>query len=156
MCKTGEIILKKIKGTPYMPKSKSQTHLTPDRVYDIIEANWNVSKIDLHDPCPPYTPYKSPIFFNGLYGNWEEYNYVNPPFEVKTLTQFVEKAIQQKKKGKTSFMLLPVKSDQDWWHDHMVPILYETPRNVLWIKRRLHFKNDKDSAQASHFLVMIK
>jgi len=146
-----------MKKQGYMPKSKSQTHLTPDRVYEMIEQEWGIEKEKLYDPCPANTPYKSPCFFNGLYGIWGEFNYINPPFEVKTLTKFVEKAIQLKTIFHViSIMLLPVKTDQDWWHDYMVPNLLRTPQNFKWIKRRLKFKNNKDCSMSSHFLVLIE
>ncbi len=106
-------------------------------------------KENLYDPCPINTPYKSPCFFNGLYGDWQEWNYVNPPYEVKTLTKFVEKAVEQSKKGKNSWMLLPSKTDQEWFHNHI------KHRNIVWIFRRLKFKNNKDSATDPHFLVLI-
>jgi len=134
----------------YMPKSKNQEHLTPDRVYDIIEKHWGIIKESLYDPVPEGTPYKSPCFFNGLYGDWKSINYVNPPFEVKTLRKFYQKALEQRMKGKFTIMLLPSKTDQDWFHD----IIYNN-FSIKWIKKRLKFKNDKDSSMGGHFLVLI-
>lgn len=140
----------------YMPKSKSQTHLTPDRIYDMIEDTWGLEKQNLYDPCPAYTPYKAPIFFNGLYGDWQDFNYVNCPYEVKTLTLFVEKAFHQANKGKTTIMLNPTKTDQDWFHDYIVPLMNRKPQDVLWIRKRLKFKNNKDASMGGHFLVLIQ
>lgn len=131
----------------YKPKSKNQEHITPDKIYDMIFEMSGVS--NLYDPCPIGTPYKSPCFFNGLYGDWREWNYVNPPYEVKTLTKFVVKAVEQAKKGNKSWMLLPSKTDQEWFHQ------YIKHRHITWIFRRLKFKNNKDSATDPHFLVLI-
>ena len=64
--------------TSYMPKSKNQEHITPDRIWEIIEKEWGLKKEIFYDPCPMGTPYKAPCFFNGLYGNWQPWNYVNP------------------------------------------------------------------------------
>ena len=133
-----------------MPKSKSQTHLTPDRVFDIIEEEWGYTKF--YDPCPAHTPYKSSIFFNGLYGDWKNINYINSPYEVKILEKFVEKAVQQAKKGKISIMLLPTKTEQDWWRDYIVKNGYD----LKWISGRLKFKNNKNNSMSSHVLVLIK
>lgn len=136
----------------YMPQSKSQTHLSPDRVFEIIEVTWDISKEELYDPCPAYTPYKSPIFFNGLYGNWKLWNYVNSPFDTKTLEAFVKKAVQQSKIGNKTIMLLPTKTDQDWFHD----FIKNRSEDIVWIRKRLKFKNDKHHAPDTHFLVLIK
>jgi len=132
----------------YMPKSKNQEHITPDRVFEMIDKKWQLS--DLYDPCPVGTPFRSPCFFNGLYGDWKIYNYVNPPFEVKTLRKFYAKAKEQAKKGNCSIMLLPSKTDQDWFHD----IIYKV-YEIYFIKGRLKFKNNKDTAMGGHFLVRI-
>jgi len=134
----------------YMPKSKNQQHLTPDVVYDKLEQITTFSKFEFYDPCPPDTPYKAPCFFNGLYGDWERYNYVNPPYAVATLRLFYNKAKEQAAKGKTSYMLLPSKTDQDWFHDIILQDYY-----IIWFRGRLKFKGNKDSSMGGHFLVMI-
>ena len=133
----------------YKPKSKNQEHITPDKIYEMIYELSHISKSELYDPCPIGTPYKAPCFFNGLYGDWKEWNYVNPMYEVKTLAKFVDKAVRQSKKGFKSWMLLPSKTDQEWFHKHI------KQREIIWIFRRLKFKNNKDSATDPHFLVLI-
>ena len=139
-----------------MPKSKSQTHITPERVWNLISEILGIPvkicKEYFYDPCPAHTPYKAPIFFNGLYGDWEKFNYVNPMYEVKTLRLFVKKAVQQAKQNRMSIMLLPAKTDQDWFHNIILKNRYE----VHWIEGRLRFKNNKHNAQDSHFLAFIK
>lgn len=139
-----------------MPQSKSQTHISPDRVWDLIEDMIGMpaemcEKL-LYDPCPAYTPYKAPCFFNGLYGDWKSHNYVNPPFEKTILAEFVKKAVEQTREGRWSIMLLPAKTDQDWFHD----IILKNHYRIKWIRGRLHFKNNKHSATGSHFLVMVR
>ena len=134
----------------YKPKSKNQEHLTPDNIYEKIHSLTHFRKKDLYDPCPAGTPYLSPIFFNGLYGDWQEINYVNPPYAVRTLELFVKKAVEQSMKGKMSWMLLPSKTDQEWFHK------YIQHRHIVWIRGRLKFKNNLNSATESHFLVLIR
>jgi len=134
-----------------MPKSKNQEHLTPDRVFNLIFLNFGIPKNYFYDPCPTGIPFRSPCFFNGLYGNWKKYNFVNPPYEIKTLTKFVEKAVDQAQKGMVSVLLLPCKTDQLWFHELILKNNFE----ILWIRKRLKFKNNKDSATGSHFLVKI-
>lgn len=141
-----------MKNKSYMPKSKNQEHITPDRVFYIIEIDFGIDKWKFYDPCPTGTPFRSPCFFNGLYGDWHEYNFVNPPFEIRTLEKFVAKAVKEAQKGRVSVMLLPCKTDQDWFHDMIIENNFE----ISWIRKRLKFKNNKDSATGSHFLVLIK
>jgi len=134
-----------------MPKSKNQEHETPDIIFDLILRHWRIPKRYFYDPCPVNTPFRSPCFFNGLYGDWKNYNFVNPPFEIRTLEKFVDKAVNEAQKGKISIMLLPAKTDQAWFHN----IILEFDFEILWIRKRLKFKNNKDSATGSHFLVKI-
>jgi len=135
----------------YRPPSKNQEHLTPDRIWDLIKEEWGITKEEFHDPCPVGTPFKAPCFFNGLYGNWQRWNYVNPPYEIKTLTKFYEKAKEQTKMARSSIMLLPAnKTDQEWFHD-MLGRGYP----IKWIRGRLKFKNNKHYATDAHFLVKI-
>lgn len=136
----------------YMPKSKNQEHLTPDIVYDLIWKHWKIPKSAMFDPCIVGTPFRSPCFFNGLYSEWQIWNYVNPPYEIRTLEKFVKKAILEAQKGKITIMLLPTKTDQDWFHFNILLNDFE----ILWIRKRLKFKNNKNHSTDSHFLVKIQ
>lgn len=127
-----------------MPQSKSDVHLTPDRVWDIIKKEWNYDKQVFFDPCP-----ENPNF-NGLTINWEALNFINPPYTL--LTDFVLKAISEAVTyGRVSIMLLPAKTDQQWFHT-IINYKYQ----LIWIKGRLKFKNNKWTATQPHFLVQIK
>jgi len=129
----------------YMPPIKSDVHITPDRVWDMIKDNWGYEKEQFFDPCPVNPQW------NGLDIDWKELNYVNPPYsreqgEKKTLlTLFVDKAL--KEKG-TTVMLLPSKTDQEWFHK-----IKEF--DIMWIRGRLKFVGNEWSATQPHFLVKI-
>ena len=113
----------------YMPPIKSDVHITPDRVWDIIEDTWSYHKDEFFDPCPVNPQW------NGLSIDWEKLNYVNPPYsrqqgERKTLlSQFADK-------------------DQDWFHRIK-------DFEIVWINKRLKFKNNVNHATQPHFLVKI-
>ena len=148
---------KQILRKAYMPKSKRQQHITPERVWVLISEIMGKIPVDIckeyfYDPCPVDTPYKAPIFFNGLYGAWEQFNYINPPFEKAILEQFVRKAVEQTKQNRFSIMLLPSKTDQDWFHD----IILKKGYRIVWIRKRLQFKNNKHHAPDTHFLALIQ
>lgn len=129
----------------YMPPIKSDVHITPDRVWDMIKEKWGYEKEQFFDPCPVNPQW------NGLDIDWKELNYVNPPYsrergDKKTLlTQFVEKALDEKG---TTIMLLPSKTDQEWFHK-----IKEF--DIMWIRGRLKFVGNEWSATQPHFLVKI-
>lgn len=137
---------------PYIPISKKQEHITPDIIYTIIEEETGLTKLDLYDPCIVGTPFKSPCFFNSLYSSWMNFNYVNPNYDKESLEKFIQKAVKESLKGKISIMLLPTKTDQDWFHD----IILNNDYRIIWIRGRLKFKNNKFHAPNTHFLVIIK
>ena len=128
-----------------MPPIKSDVHITPDRVWDMIKEEWGYEKEQFFDPCPVNPQW------NGLEINWKELNYVNPPYsrergDKKTLlTLFVEKALEEKG---TTIMLLPSKTDQEWFHK-----IKEF--DIMWIRGRLKFVGNEWSATQPHFLVKI-
>lgn len=138
-----------------MPPAKSDRHLTPDIIFEIIEDQWGYKRHEMHDPFPENTPHNAPIFFNGLYGDWKQINIINPPYKKKQgdtktmLALSVYKALEQAELGNHSIMLLPSKTDQRWFHEIAG---YE----IVWLEGRLRFKNNKDNATQPHFLVMIK
>jgi len=128
--------------TPYMPKSKSDVHITPDRVFQIIWDKWGYTQDMFFDPCPI-----NPTF-DGLDIPWKQLNFVNPPYSL--LKEFVSHSITEMHNDKITILLLPVKSDQQWFHD-----LLSIKAEMVWIKRRLKFKNNKWSATQPHFLTRV-
>lgn len=126
----------------YMPKSKSDVYITPDRVWDLIWEKWGYSQDQFFDPCPV-----NPTF-DGLTTPWKQLNYVNPPYTL--LKEFVFQSIREMHNDKETILLLPVKSDQQWFHD-----LLSVKADFVWIRRRLHFKNNKWSATQPHFLAKV-
>ena len=127
----------------YMPQAKSDIHLTPDRVYIEIFNEWGLHEEDFFDPCPVNPQW------DGLKIDWQELNFVNPPYTL--LKEFVAKAISESYQDKTTVMLLPAKTDQTWFHT-LIHMKYA----IKWIEKRLKFKNNRWSATQPHFLVLIK
>ena len=127
----------------YMPKSKSDVHITPDRVWDLIKEKWNYNQEDFFDPCPEEFD-----TWDGLEREWDVLNYVNPPYTL--LKEFVKKALDEQIRGNETILLLPSKTDQQWFHD-----LLSLNVEIMWIRKRLKFKNNKWSATQPHFLARI-
>ena len=125
-----------------MPKSKSDVHITPDRVWSLINQFWGYDKEEFFDPCPLDPD------FDGLKIDWKKLNYINPPYS--KLKDFVYYGIEQSKQGKQSIFLLPCKTDQKFFH-----VLIENNYEIKWIEKRLKFKNNLNSSMQPHFLVNI-
>lgn len=125
-------------------KAKSQVYETPDSIWNEIEKVWGIPKDDFFDPCPI-----NPTF-NGLLIPWKKFNYVNPPFLKDTLELFVIKAIGEACSGNKTIMLLPSKTDQEWFHT-----LVKNNYKIHWIRGRIKFKDQTSSIQIPCFLVEI-
>lgn len=50
---------------------------------------------------------------NGLTGTWFDNNWCNPPF--KLCEKFVKKAAEEQKKGHTTYMLIPARTETVYW-----------------------------------------
>ena len=125
----------------YMPKAKSDHWPTPDRVYEeALFLGWDLKKC--FDPCPLNAD------FNGLTIMWKEMNYVNPPYsELKSWVNkaWTEWAIFQR----STVLLLPVKTDQEWFHNRCKQF------RIHFFQGRLKFKGAKYSATQPHMLVFM-
>ncbi len=133
-----------------MPQSKSDTHITPDEVFDVINEIWHIPKWEMFDPCPVDSK------TDGLTIPWRPWNFVNPPYarlkgdKETMLHKFVFKAVHESILGHKSIMLLPSKTDQGWFH-YLIRMKYDK----YWFDHRLKFKGNKWSATQPHFLVKV-
>lgn len=100
---------------------------TPDYLYNELD---NEFKFDF-DPCP-----LNNTSFDGLKVEWGMSNFVNPPYSRKLKEQFVEKAIEESKKGKTCVLLLPVSTSTKLFHEKILP----NKKEIRFIKGRVKFK----------------
>jgi len=128
----------------YLNVTKTGTHITPQRVYDIIQKRWGWTKEEMFDPCP------ADYSIDGLSIPWKRRNYVNPEFDAETVRKFYVKTQQEMTICHESIMLLPSKTDMDWFHD-IITHKYE----IEWIRGRLKFEGEKWNAPGPHFLVKI-
>lgn len=103
--------------------------------------NWLMELFkDWYDPCPLNN---SPNI-NGLEINWRDKTYINPPYS--SPLKWIEKAIEESKKGKTIAMLLKVDTSTKWFS------LIHNCRDahILWINKRLKFRNpNADNKESS-------
>lgn len=96
---------------------------------------------DWFDPCP----------LNGEGGldiEWDNETYVNPPYS--KIMPWVEKAIEERNKGKKIVMLLPVNSDTKWYLK-----LVENKARFLFIHGRLKYLGEQKGSGAARFASML-
>jgi len=134
----------------YMNKSKSDSWSTPTKLYTELNKEFN---FDDYDPCPLNdNPDK-----DGLLEDWADTTFVNPPYsKLKTTKKngigWIDKAHNECKKGKTIVMLLPARTDTQWFHDIIVKNKYE----IRYIRGRLRFGDSKNAAPFPSMIVIMK
>lgn len=102
---------------------------TPKTIYN------HYMQLGYFDPCPLHCE-----LFDGLHIDWQEKNFVNPPYS--RCAEWVDKAIIEHSKGRHVIMLLPARTDTKWFHK-----LLNTPNvNIEFVKGRLKFGDSKNSA----------
>ena len=115
----------------------NDNYATDKRIMDIFR--------DWFDPCP-LNPNPE---IDGLKIDWKDRTYVNPPYS-KPLV-WVEKAIEENKKGKLIVMLLRMDTSTIWFKK-----LQEAGAMFLWINGRLRFNNMKPANFPSMLVILNK
>lgn len=112
-------------GTPYDLFDLAQWCFGDFDLDASAEADWKMCKkyIDLEqDALNPNTP-------------WDGNNvWINPRYDIKSITAFVNRALVEREKRGVTF-LLPVKADQKWYHD-----LIRDGATFLFIRGRVKFR----------------
>lgn len=111
-------------------------YATPEWILKIFEC-W-------FDPCP----LNDNPQIDGLIIEWQNKTYVNPPYS--NPLKWVEKAIEENKKGKMIALLLRVDTSTKWFAK-----LVEAKANILWFSGRLKFANNTP-ANFPSMLVILK
>ena len=115
----------------------NDNYATDKRIMDMFR--------DWFDPCP-LNPNPE---IDGLKIDWKDRTYVNPPYS-KPLV-WVEKAIEENKKGKLIVMLLRMDTSTIWFKK-----LQEAGSMFLWINGRLRFNNLKPANFPSMLVILNK
>jgi site-specific DNA-methyltransferase (adenine-specific) len=101
---------------------------TPQAVYAGLDAEFNFN----YDPCP----LNSYPDTDGLSIEWGTRTYVNPPYSKPR--PWIEKAIDESKKGKIIVMLLRGDTSTAWFHD-----LVWGKAEVRFLRGRIRFNDAK-------------
>lgn len=101
-----------------------QSVKTPDDLYDMLDSEFGFD----FDPCP----YEMPEW-DGLEIEWGMCNYVNPPY--KKIDDWMEKAVLEGEKGKSSVFLVPVRPNTLYWKE----FVYNRADQIRYIYSRVIF-----------------
>lgn len=123
----------------YMPRSKRQDHETPWELFDMLDAEFDFT---VDAAASPYNAKLENYWteeIDGLKQNWAGHTvFINPPFAVKQLECWVIKAYEETRTNEHTkvVMVVPVKSDQDWWE-------YAIQGEIRYINKRVKFEGNK-------------
>jgi len=93
-----------------MPKSRSDRWATPSYIYDPLNAEFNFN----YDPCPIDWKDGDP---DGLKAEWGTSTFCNPPYS--RTADWIKKAYDENKKGKTIVMLINSITDTIAFHKYI-------------------------------------
>jgi len=112
-----------------MKRKDSDNWITPKKVYDELNKEFQFD----FDPCPFNM---GDIVNDGLVIDWGKMNFVNPPYSPELKKAFVLKALEEKKKGNSSVLLLPAQTGTKLFHDIILP----NAKEVRFRKGRIQFE----------------
>jgi len=113
---------------------KTDNWQTPPKLLKELEKEFG----KMFDPCPLRSRY------NGLRIDWQEVNFINPPYS--KVKEFLKKAHEEIEKGnaKTCVFLTFANTDTAWFHDYVLD-----KAEIRYIKGRLRFLNEDGEAENS-------
>jgi hypothetical protein len=96
------------------------------------------------DPCPWHHDLS---LWDGLDIEWQDVNFINPPYSEPLKSQFVKKAIHESKKDKLCFMLLPVSTSTRLYHNLIDPNM----KTQKFVFKRIPFIGINDKGQKVNY-----
>lgn len=114
----------------------SDKWMTPKEVYEPLHKEFNLHKEFKFnfDPCPITWKEGDP---DALQMEWGSSTFCNPPYS--RVNEFVKKASEESKKGKTIVLLINVATDTRWFHEYIY-----NKAEVRFVKGRIKFINPKE------------
>ena len=132
-------------------KSKSEEYETPLYIFEPLQKEFNL-KLDV---CATEKNSKCKLFFtkedDALTKNWNKNFWMNPPFS-RNLKKWVQKAYEESQKGVIGVLILPVRSNTNWWHKYII----DTKAEVRFLKGEIKFSNYKRGLWLPFAIVIFK
>lgn len=136
-----------------MFSSKTNDWSTPQDFYDELNNEFGFTL----DPCADEYNHKCNKYFtegdDGLLQDWGgEIVFCNPPYG-KAIKDWVRKAyIEGCKPNTTVVMLIPARTDTQYFHDY----IYHEAKEIRFIKGRLKFGDSKNAAPFPSMVVVYR
>lgn len=111
-------------------KGYSDKWATPKTIYDPLHAEFKFN----YDPCPITWKEGDP---DALVADWGTSTFCNPPYS--RVKEFVKKASDEAKKGKTIVLLINACTDTKWFHEYIWG-----KAEIRFVKGRISFINPAD------------
>ena len=137
-------------NTDLMFSSKDDSWETPPSLFNILDMEFNFTL----DPCCTKQTAKCKKFFtkeeDGLIQDWsKDIVFVNPPYG-REIGKWVEKSYNEAKKGAKVVMLIPSRTDTNWFHDFIY-----NKAEIRFLKGRIRFLQNKKELNAAPFPTML-
>lgn len=127
--------------------SQSVHWATPTSLYSDLDKEFHFD----FDPCKlNHSPAPLLGSSDGLSEPWGKVTFCNPPYG-RQIGPWIKKAYDESKKGKTVVLLIPSRTDTQWWHDYVMKA-----HEIRFIKGRLKFGGAKTSAPFPSCVVVFK
>ena len=106
----------------YWTLSLSDEWYTPQYVFDDlgVEFDMDVCSPGLPKACTPAKHHVTLPNEDGLQIDWKGFVWCNPPYG-KDVVKWCKKALAESKRGATTVLLMPCKTNTNWWHDFVIP-----------------------------------
>lgn len=117
---------KKEKFREVMWKGNDQYAETPMEVMMPLVQEFGL----LQDVCPK-DPQRNSLADDC---EWEQKNYMNPPYSA--IDAWMTKATAEWRKGKSVIALLPARTNTNWWHNYVIPYASE----IRFVRQGIKFK----------------
>jgi phage N-6-adenine-methyltransferase len=134
----------------YMNPAKSTEWGTPQKLFDDLDREFHFTM----DACATAELAKCERFFDkqedALSKDWDAATFCNPPYG-PALNKWVRKAYLESTKGKTIVMLLPVRTDTQWFQLYCLSSRAE----IRFLKGRLSFSG-KGRAPFPSMMVVLR
>jgi phage N-6-adenine-methyltransferase len=133
----------------YINPAKNDQWGTPQRLFDQLNQEFKFTL----DACATEKTAKCKKYLttqeDALLQEWDTKTFCNPPYG-QPLLNWISKAYAESKKGKIVVMLLPARTDTEWFHRFCLQPSVE----IRWIKGRICFNDAKGKAPFPSMIVI--
>lgn len=134
-------------------QSKKHDWNTPKYLFKQLDNEFHFEL----DPCSDNNNLNTRYYFtekdNGLVQDWKKLRtFVNPPYG-RELIKWVKKSYEESKKGSLVVMLIPARTNTNWFHDY---ILNNKNAETRFVRGRLCFEGATEKMPFPFVIVVLK